>query len=201
MTKGVAIARERQISAPGAKGESRKCHRSWGRPSLKLTPTVPMKNEGPHPVEGRRIGSGRRLERQPDRRGGGYQHCQYPNRLRTVQGHCARCASAAFVANMEDVLEVYQRPRDPERPVVCLDETSKQMIVETREPSPDAEAGYRRALDEADALADEATSWATQAHWKASRRSRMKAAGRAVARKGMCAAQLCPCRTSVRSKP
>ena len=43
-------------------------------------------------------------------------------------------ASAAFVANMEDVLEVYQRPRDPERPLVCLDETSKQMIVETREP-------------------------------------------------------------------
>ena len=41
-------------------------------------------------------------------------------------------ASAAFVANMEDVLEVYQRPRDRERPVVCLDETSKQMIVETR---------------------------------------------------------------------
>jgi hypothetical protein len=35
---------------------------------------------------------------------------------------------------MEDVLDVYQRPRDPERPVVCLDETSKQMIVETREP-------------------------------------------------------------------
>ncbi len=37
---------------------------------------------------------------------------------------------------MEDVLEVYQRPRDPERPVVCLDETSKQMIVETRQPIP-----------------------------------------------------------------
>src|ERR1700675_737536 len=35
---------------------------------------------------------------------------------------------------MEDVLEVYQRPRDPECPLVCLDETSKQMIVETREP-------------------------------------------------------------------
>ncbi|MGB8640624.1 MAG: IS630 family transposase [Pseudolabrys sp.] len=45
-------------------------------------------------------------------------------------------ASAAFVANMEDVLEVYQRPRDRERPVVCLDETSKQMIAETREPIP-----------------------------------------------------------------
>ena len=43
-------------------------------------------------------------------------------------------ANAAFVAAMEDVLEVYQRPRDPERPVVCLDETSKQLIVETRTP-------------------------------------------------------------------
>ena len=47
-------------------------------------------------------------------------------------------ASAAFVANMEDVLEVYQRPHDPECPVVCLDETSKQMIVETRAPIPAA---------------------------------------------------------------
>ncbi|MGB5085444.1 MAG: IS630 family transposase [Methylocystis silviterrae] len=47
-------------------------------------------------------------------------------------------ASAGFVANMEDVLEVYQRPRDPQRPVVCLDETSKQMIIETRAPIPAA---------------------------------------------------------------
>jgi hypothetical protein len=45
-------------------------------------------------------------------------------------------ANAAFVAAMEDVLEVYHRPRDPERPVVCLDETSKQLIVETRTPIP-----------------------------------------------------------------
>ena len=37
---------------------------------------------------------------------------------------------------MEDVLKVYQRPRDPERPVVCLDETSKQLIVETRAAVP-----------------------------------------------------------------
>jgi len=35
---------------------------------------------------------------------------------------------------MEDVLEVDQRPRDPARPVVCLDETSKQLIAETRTP-------------------------------------------------------------------
>jgi hypothetical protein len=37
---------------------------------------------------------------------------------------------------MEDVLEVYTRPRDPQRPVVCLDETSKQLIAETRVPEP-----------------------------------------------------------------
>ena len=43
-------------------------------------------------------------------------------------------ASAAFVANMEDVLEVCQRPHDPERPLVCFDETSKQLIKETRTP-------------------------------------------------------------------
>jgi DDE superfamily endonuclease len=35
---------------------------------------------------------------------------------------------------MEDVLAVYTRPHDPDRPVVCLDETSKQLIKETRLP-------------------------------------------------------------------
>ena len=35
---------------------------------------------------------------------------------------------------MEDVLDVYQRPHDPARPVVCLDETSKQLLKETRAP-------------------------------------------------------------------
>ena len=39
---------------------------------------------------------------------------------------------------MEDVLDVYHRPRDPECPVVCLDETSKQLIEETRAPIPAA---------------------------------------------------------------
>ena len=37
---------------------------------------------------------------------------------------------------MEDVLETYQKPRDLDRPLVCLDETSKQLIVETRKPIP-----------------------------------------------------------------
>jgi hypothetical protein len=44
--------------------------------------------------------------------------------------------NAAFVADMEEVLEVYHRPRDPERPLVCLDETSKQLVAETRTPIP-----------------------------------------------------------------
>ncbi len=45
-------------------------------------------------------------------------------------------ANAGFVAAMEDVLETYQKPRDPDRPLVCLDETSKQLVVETRTPIP-----------------------------------------------------------------
>ena len=37
---------------------------------------------------------------------------------------------------MEDVLEIYQRPQDAAAPVVCVDETSKQQIQETRQPLP-----------------------------------------------------------------
>ena len=43
-------------------------------------------------------------------------------------------ANAEFVWKMEDVLHVYKRPHDPLRPVVCMDETSKQLIRETRLP-------------------------------------------------------------------
>ncbi len=37
---------------------------------------------------------------------------------------------------MEDVLAVCTQPRDPDRPLVCLDETSKQLTRETRTPVP-----------------------------------------------------------------
>ena len=37
---------------------------------------------------------------------------------------------------MEDVLAVYTRPHDPLRPLVCLDEVSKQLVAETRTPIP-----------------------------------------------------------------
>jgi hypothetical protein len=43
-------------------------------------------------------------------------------------------ADAEFVCAMENVLEVYKRPYDPKRPVVCLDEKSKQLVAETRRP-------------------------------------------------------------------
>ena len=35
---------------------------------------------------------------------------------------------------MEDVLEVYHLPYDPDYPMVCMDESSKQLIGEVREP-------------------------------------------------------------------
>lgn len=47
-------------------------------------------------------------------------------------------ANAEFVWKMEDVLEVYRRPYDARRPVVCIDETSKQLIGEVRTPVPAA---------------------------------------------------------------
>src|ERR1700704_6618354 len=50
-----------------------------------------------------------------------------------AMGHSAE-GNSAFVAAMEDVLAVYPRPRDPDRPLVCVDETSKQLHAETRGP-------------------------------------------------------------------
>ena len=37
---------------------------------------------------------------------------------------------------MEEVLDIYTRPHDPDMPLVCLDETSKQLVAETRTPVP-----------------------------------------------------------------
>jgi hypothetical protein len=52
--------------------------------------------------------------------------------------------SAEFVYHMEDVLEVYRRPHDPQHPVVCLDETFTQLIGESREPLPAAPGQVER---------------------------------------------------------
>lgn len=44
--------------------------------------------------------------------------------------------NGSFVANMERVLDVYKRPFDPFRPVVCMDESPKQLIGEVRSSTP-----------------------------------------------------------------
>ena len=54
--------------------------------------------------------------------------------------------SPDFVAHMEDVLDLYAEPHDPQRPVVCFDETSTQMLAEAR-PAMPAEPGRPRRVD------------------------------------------------------
>lgn len=51
-----------------------------------------------------------------------------------------------YVARMEDVLDVYERPYDATAPVVCMDEMPVQLIKETRRPIP-AEPGRPRRID------------------------------------------------------
>ena len=53
---------------------------------------------------------------------------------------------AAFVCAMEDVLDLYCLAYDPLWPVVCMDETSKQLVAETRVPIP-AAAGRPACYD------------------------------------------------------
>ncbi len=45
----------------------------------------------------------------------------------------------------EDVLDAYTQPHDPEMPLVCLDETSKQLVAETRTPIPMNKGSPKRA--------------------------------------------------------
>ena len=54
--------------------------------------------------------------------------------------------SAEFVACMEDVLDLYAEPYDPKRPVVCFDETSKQLVKEKISPIP-PKPGRRERFD------------------------------------------------------
>lgn len=49
---------------------------------------------------------------------------------------CIPEVDADFVAHMEDVLELYAEPPDPTRPVVCFDETLKQLVGEVKAPLP-----------------------------------------------------------------
>jgi hypothetical protein len=52
-----------------------------------------------------------------------------------VKDWCIPETSATFVANMANVLDVYEQPYNPLEPVVCFDESSKQRIDKVRSPS------------------------------------------------------------------
>src|SRR5437588_13066953 len=49
---------------------------------------------------------------------------------------CVADLDEDYIAKMEDVLEVYERPQDPEEPVVCVDEKPVTLHADVRAPSP-----------------------------------------------------------------
>ena len=59
---------------------------------------------------------------------------------------CIPCVDGEYVARMEDVLDLYAEAPDPERPLVCFDETPVQLIGEVRQPIP-AQPGQRERYD------------------------------------------------------
>lgn len=61
---------------------------------------------------------------------------------------CIPTVNAEYVARMEDVLDLYAEAPDPRRPVVCFDETPRQLIGEARVPIQAQPGTPRRADDE-----------------------------------------------------
>jgi hypothetical protein len=59
---------------------------------------------------------------------------------------CIKKIDAEYQRRMMDVLEVYERPYDPKKPVICLDEKSVQLLAETRESIP-AKPGQVKRTD------------------------------------------------------
>jgi hypothetical protein len=59
---------------------------------------------------------------------------------------CIPAVDGEYVARMEDVLDLYAEASDPERPLVCFDETPVQLIGEVRQPIP-AQPGQRERYD------------------------------------------------------
>ena len=55
--------------------------------------------------------------------------------------------NAEFVARMEDVLEVYERPYDPDYPVVCMDEKPMQLLDEYLDPIPMGKENHIKKYD------------------------------------------------------
>jgi DDE superfamily endonuclease len=62
------------------------------------------------------------------------------------QQWCTPSATAEFVWRMEDVLDVYCRPYDPRRPLLCMDEMGKN-LVKDKHPPEDMQPGQPRRED------------------------------------------------------
>ncbi len=73
-------------------------------------------------------------------------------------------ANAGFVAAMEQVPDVYRRPYDPDHPVVCMDETPRQLIAETREPVAASAGNCARSTTSTGVWGRVTCSW-QQSHW------------------------------------
>ena len=71
---------------------------------------------------------------------------------------CIPKVSAEFVAHMEEVLDLYEEPYDPRRPVVCFDETSTQLLAQTR-PSLPPRPGIPLRQDYTGGRASATCSW------------------------------------------
>ena len=70
---------------------------------------------------------------------------------------CVPKVDAAYVAAMEDVLDLYGEPPDPTRPVICFDESPTQLIGEVRAPIP-AEPGRHASTSSTSATAPSISS-------------------------------------------
>lgn len=94
---------------------------------------------GQEPMDAEAVGrQGRRAWHHGERVPHGHRRLPKKNEIKPwlQEEWCIPKPSAEFVERMEDVLEVYKQPYDPFRPVVCLDETNRQLIGETRQPIP-----------------------------------------------------------------
>lgn len=49
---------------------------------------------------------------------------------------CVPTITTEFIARMEHILELYHRPLDPRQPIICVDEKSKQLLLDKRLPLP-----------------------------------------------------------------
>ena len=124
--------------------------RGWARSASWPRPANPLEAHLTAPL--RANGSARRSHALDTpvvgRQGGGVGVCREQISLETVRqmlkktnsspgrrkSGCIPKVSGEFVARMEDVLDLYQQAYHPERPVVCFDETSRQLTGEVRPP-------------------------------------------------------------------